>query len=189
MISNTNLYWQFSKTHQHVAFNISKINLLLSSRIGQYWGGSSPRIWISLIHIRALTFFFPKWGHMLFNYYYFWFWLILCVKGVLSNIGKNALCRKNGQFWSILTWNRVVIGIYKSNNTEIWSGDSFGYVPKKWCGDFWNFDFPPINQLDQNLDFDPLKNREKSKFQKSSRHFFVSSSKLSPDQISALLDL
>ena len=40
-----------------------------------------------------------------------------------------------------------------------------------------------------NLDFDPLKIREKSKFQKSPRHFFVSSPKLSPDQISALLDL
>ena len=39
------------------------------------------------------------------------------------------------------------------------------------------------------LDFDPLKNREKSKFQKSPNHFFVSSPKLSPDQISALLDL
>ena len=39
------------------------------------------------------------------------------------------------------------------------------------------------------LDFDPLKNREKSKFQKSPHHFFVSSPKLSPDQISALLDL
>ena len=39
------------------------------------------------------------------------------------------------------------------------------------------------------LDFDPLKNREKSKFQKSPRHFFVSSPKLSPDQMSALLGL
>ena len=39
------------------------------------------------------------------------------------------------------------------------------------------------------LDFEPLKNREKSKFQKSLHHFFVSSLKLSPDQISALLDL
>ena len=36
------------------------------------------------------------------------------------------------------------------------------------------------------LDFDPLKNREKSKFQKSQRHFFISSPKLSLDQISAL---
>ena len=43
--------------------------------------------------------------------------------------------------------------------------------------------------FDQNSDLDPLKNSEKSKFQNSLRHFFVSSSKLSPDQISALLDL
>ena len=46
-----------------------------------------------------------------------------------------------------------------------------------------------FRHFDKILDFDPLKNREKSKFQKSPRHFFVSSSKLSPDQISALLDL
>ena len=39
------------------------------------------------------------------------------------------------------------------------------------------------------LDFDPLKNREKSKFQKSTHHFFVTFPKLSPDQISALLDM
>ena len=55
--------------------------------------------------------------------------------------------------------------------------------------DFSGGQSPKMADLDQNLDFDPLKNREKSKFQKSPHHFFVSSSKLSPDQISALLDL
>ena len=48
---------------------------------------------------------------------------------------------------------------------------------------------PKMAVFDQNLDFDPLKNCEKSKFQKSPHNFFVSSPKLSPDQISALLDL
>ena len=47
---------------------------------------------------------------------------------------------------------------------------------------------PKMADLDQNLDFEPLKNREKLKFQKSPHHFFVSSPKLSPDPISALLD-
>ena len=42
---------------------------------------------------------------------------------------------------------------------------------------------PKMADLDQNLDIDPLKNHEKSKFQKSPHHFFVSSPKLSPDQI------
>ena len=55
--------------------------------------------------------------------------------------------------------------------------------------DFSGGQSPKMADLDQNLDFDPLKNREKSKFQKSPHHFFVSSLKLSPDQISALLDL
>ena len=52
-----------------------------------------------------------------------------------------------------------------------------------------NYTYFLLYCLEQNLDFDPLKNREKSKFQKSPHHFFVSFPKLSPDQISALLDL
>ena len=55
--------------------------------------------------------------------------------------------------------------------------------------DFSGGQSPKMADLDQNLDFDPLKNSEKSKFQKSPNHFFVSSPKLSSDQISALLDL
>ena len=85
------------------------------------------------------------------------------------------------------------MGIYKSNNAEIWSGDSFGAKSDAAIFEILIFrDFlvgPRMADLDQNLDFDPLKNREKSKFQKSPHHFFVSSRKLSPEQISALLDL
>ena len=39
--------------------------------------------------------------------------------------------------------------------------------------------------LDQNLDFDPLKNHEKSKSQKSPLNVFISAQNLSPNQISA----
>ena len=39
------------------------------------------------------------------------------------------------------------------------------------------------------LDFDPLKNHEKSKFQKSPQNVFVSPQNLSPNQISASRDL
>ena len=55
--------------------------------------------------------------------------------------------------------------------------------------DFSGGQSPKMADLDQNLDFDPLKNREKSKFQKSPRFFFVSPLNLSPDQISAKSDL
>ena len=55
--------------------------------------------------------------------------------------------------------------------------------------DFSGGQSPKMADLDQNLDFNPLKNLEKSKFEKSPNHFFVSSPKLSPDQLSALLDL
>ena len=55
--------------------------------------------------------------------------------------------------------------------------------------DFSGGQIPKMADLDQNLDFDPLKNCEKSKFQKSPRHFFVSSQDLSLDQISASSDL
>ena len=44
-------------------------------------------------------------------------------------------------------------------------------------------------QNGKNLTFDPLKIREKSKFQKSPHNFFLSPPNLSPDQISASLDL
>ena len=57
---------------------------------------------------------------------------------------------------------------------------------------FHNFSGGQSPNFGQNwpfLDFDRLKNLEKSKFQKSSNQFFASSPKLSPDQISALLDL
>ena len=74
-----------------------------------------------------------------------------------------------------------VTGIYRSDDAEFWSGDRFVGDTKKWGGDFWNFDFlwfsggqsPKMTDLDQNLDFDSLKNCEKSKFQKSPHHFFV----------------
>ena len=39
------------------------------------------------------------------------------------------------------------------------------------------------------LDFDPLKNREKSKFQKSPHNVFVSPQNLSLNEISAILEL
>ena len=55
--------------------------------------------------------------------------------------------------------------------------------------DFSGGQSPKMADFDQNLDFDPMKNREKSKFRKSPHSFFVSSPKLSQDQISALLDL
>ena len=41
--------------------------------------------------------------------------------------------------------------------------------------DFSGGESPKIADFDQNLDFDPLKNREKSKFQKSPHNFSVSS--------------
>ena len=58
--------------------------------------------------------------------------------------------------------------------------------------DFWWFSGGQSSKLCQNVEsltFDPLENCKKSKFQKSPHHFFVSSPKLSPDQISALLGL
>ena len=40
-------------------------------------GGPGPKIYISfiLIYVIALSFFFPKWGHTLLNYRYFWFYV------------------------------------------------------------------------------------------------------------------
>ena len=55
--------------------------------------------------------------------------------------------------------------------------------------DFSGGQSPKMADLDQNLAFDPLKNREKSKFQKSPRHFFVSSPNLIPNPNFSIIGL
>ena len=55
--------------------------------------------------------------------------------------------------------------------------------------DFSGGQSPKMADLDQNLDLIALKNRKKSKLQKSPYHFLVSSPNPSADQISALLGL
>ena len=66
------------------------------------------------------------------------------------------------------------LGTYKSVDAEIGFGDRFWGDTKSLCGDFRNFDFlrffrgqsSNFCHFDKILDFDPLKNHEKSKFQK-----------------------
>ena len=63
----------------------------------------------------------------------------------------------------------------------------FGVVQKRYAAIFEILIFrdisggqsPKFCSKGENLNFDPLKNREKSKFQKSPNHFFASSLKLS----------
>ena len=54
--------------------------------------------------------------------------------------------------------------------------------------DFSGGQSPNFSENDVNLNFDPLKNCEKSKFQKSPQNDFVSSQNVSLDQISASTD-
>ena len=51
-----------------------------------YRGGPGQKIYISfiLIYIIALSFFFPKWGHTLLNYRYFWFYVHLREGGIFK---------------------------------------------------------------------------------------------------------
>ena len=64
-----------------------------------YWqfkgieGGPGPKIYISfiLIYVIALSFFFPKWGHTLLNYCYFWFYVHLREGGIVKYRGKRTL--------------------------------------------------------------------------------------------------
>ena len=66
------------------------------------------------------------------------------------------------------------LGTYTSVLAEIWFGDRFWGDTKTLCCDFLNFDFcdfsggqsSNFHHFDKIHDFDPLKNREKSKFQK-----------------------
>ena len=64
------------------------------------------------------------------------------------------------------------MGIYKSDDAEIWSTDIF------W-GDKLGGESPKIGQI---FGFDPQDQREKLKFQKSPHYFFVSPQNISPDQ-------
>ena len=64
--------------------------------------------------------------------------MIIYVNGISSNIGENALCRKNGQYWHKMRW------IWKPTSQFMLK---FGLEIRLWgdtktlCGDFWNFDF------------------------------------------------
>ena len=74
------------------------------------------------------------------------------------------------------------LGTCKSVDAETWVADRFWCDPKSLCGDLWNFDFSQFlggqssnfRYFDKILDFEPLKNREESKFQKSLDNVFVS---------------
>ena len=88
------------------------------------------------------------------------------------------------------------LGTYKFVDAEIWFGDRFWGDTKKLCSDFQNFDFSRFSGVQSSnfcyfvkiFDFDPLKNREKSKFQKSPHNVFVSPQNISLNQISASTD-
>ena len=113
---------------------------------------------------------------------------------VSSNIGENALCRKNGQFCHKIELLRESTSpIMLKFGLEI----ALGRIQKSDAAifeilifrDFSGGQSPNFCPNRPFLDFDPLKNRQKSKFQKSPHHFFVACPKLSQDQISALMDL
>ena len=58
-----------------------------------YRGGPGKKISISfiLIYVIALSFFFPKWGHTLLNYCYFWFYVHSCDGGIVKYREKRTL--------------------------------------------------------------------------------------------------
>ena len=81
------------------------------------------------------------------------------------------------------------LGTYKSVHAEIWFGDRFWDDTKHYAAiseilifrDFSGGQSPKFCQNGENLNFDPLKNRENSKFLKSPRYDFVSPQNVSPD--------
>ena len=62
------------------------------------------------------------------------------------------------------------LGTYKSIDAEIWSGDRFWGDTKSYRSDFSGL----FSHFGQILDFDPLENCEKSKFQDLPQYNFVS---------------
>ena len=83
----------------------------------------------------------------------------ICVKGVLSNIGENALCRKNGQFLhKIELLQESTSPIMLKFGLEI----ALGMIQKKDAAIFEILIFryvsggqsPKMADLDQNLDMD-----------------------------------
>ena len=102
-------------------------------------GGSRPKklFLFILIYVIALSFFFPKWGHMFLNYQVFSFY------GCLSE-GDTNKYRKNRIFWEIAFFCILTshfLGIYWSKSAN------FGFGERYWCNlkilssKFWNFDF------------------------------------------------
>ena len=58
------------------------------------------------------------------------------LKGVLSNVGKTHFVEKIVNFDIKLSCYYKSLVIYKSNDAELWSGDSFEDDTKKQHGDF-----------------------------------------------------
>ena len=59
-----------------------------------FWpDGPGSKIYISfiLIYVIALSFFFPKWGHTLLNYRYFWFYVHLREGDIVKCRGKRTV--------------------------------------------------------------------------------------------------
>ena len=88
------------------------------------------------------------------------------VKGVLSNIGENALCRKNGQFWHKIELLRestspmmlkfgleIDLGVIQKSDVAIFEMLIFR--------DFSGGQSPNFGQNRPFLDFDPPNNSEK----------------------------
>ena len=120
--------------------------------------------------------------------------MIIYVEDVLSNVGENALCRKNGQFWLKMSWIWEPTSPFMLKfGLEI----NFGVLQKRYAANFEILIFRDFSggqsrtfcENGKNLNFDPLKNHKKSKFQKSPHNVFIPNQNLSQDQISASTDL
>ena len=70
--------------------NVQKPQFLILKGIG---GDTGPKFYISfiLIYVIALSFFFPKWGHTLHKYRYFWFYDHLGEGGIVKYREKSTL--------------------------------------------------------------------------------------------------
>ena len=104
--------------------------------------------------------------------------MIIYVKEVSSNVGKNALCRKNGRFLHKMRWiqkpcrcplmlkfdMQIEYGVIQKRSAAIFEILNFRNFSGGQSSNFCHFD--------KILDFDPLKNREKLKFQKLPHNVF-----------------
>ena len=86
-----------------------------------------------LIHVIALSFFFPKWGHMFLNHQIFSFYDGLN-EGRLLKYGKNCT------FWEIVDLNNSFLGIYWPESAKFGFGQRYWCDLKILCSKSWNVD-------------------------------------------------